>query len=594
MVNVSVIIPVYNVETYLRQCLDSVVNQTLRDIEIICVDDGSTDGSAAILREYADKDSRVRVLLHEHTNAGDARNAGMAVATGEYLGFVDSDDWCELTLFEKAYAKAKTENADVVTWLFTTYNEAIGRCGVARVFESKMNPFAPVAYAPWQRIIRRSFVVEQKISFQSIERSNDVYFCCMSLVLAQKQVQLPEVLYFYRTGTGVNLQANNAKTPMLIIQAWLFLAKELMERNLFAKFQEQFCNAATNSIFYTLHSITSVKPFVRFYDAIRDLYLNDPIFSGITEATVTNRNNRHILQMLRGCKMPLTFLLRNTNYWRERLSDLYWERKGFERKADALTQNLAESQRARRINWEDAQRLQKELDASDERVRAAGAKSVELEKLLAESQRARRINWEDAQRLQKELDASNERVRAAGAKSVELEKLLVESQRVRQINWEDAQRLQKELDASNERVHAAEAKGVKLEKLLAESQRARRINWEEAQRLQKELDASNERVRAAEAKDVKLEKLLAESQRARRINWEEAQRLQRELDASDERFRAAEAKGVELEQLLTESQRARRINWEEAQRLQKELNSYQSLRLCRWIRSVENFARKEK
>ena len=89
MPKVAVIIPVYNVEKYLRQCLDSIVNQTLRDIEIICVDDGSTDGSSAILAEYASKDPRVKVLTREHTNAGAARNAGMAVATGEYLGFVD-------------------------------------------------------------------------------------------------------------------------------------------------------------------------------------------------------------------------------------------------------------------------------------------------------------------------------------------------------------------------------------------------------------------------------------------------------------------------------------------------------------------------
>ncbi len=83
MTKVSIIIPVYNVEKYLRQCLDSVVNQTLKEIEIICVDDGSTDSSPAILAEYAAKDSRVKVLTREKSNAGAARNAGMAVAAGE-------------------------------------------------------------------------------------------------------------------------------------------------------------------------------------------------------------------------------------------------------------------------------------------------------------------------------------------------------------------------------------------------------------------------------------------------------------------------------------------------------------------------------
>ena len=113
---VSVIIPVYNVEAYLRQCLDSVVNQTLRDIEIICVDDGSTDGSRAILEEYSEKDSRFKVIKQNHSNAGACRNAAMAIAKGEYLGFVDADDFCDLTLFEKAYTKAKSDDADVVIW----------------------------------------------------------------------------------------------------------------------------------------------------------------------------------------------------------------------------------------------------------------------------------------------------------------------------------------------------------------------------------------------------------------------------------------------------------------------------------------------
>ncbi|MDO5139064.1 MAG: glycosyltransferase family 2 protein, partial [Oscillospiraceae bacterium] len=85
---VSVIIPVYNAEEYLRECLDSVVNQTLRDIEIICVDDGSTDGSLSVLREYEKGDPRVRVFTQPNINAGAARNKGLYNATGEYLSFL--------------------------------------------------------------------------------------------------------------------------------------------------------------------------------------------------------------------------------------------------------------------------------------------------------------------------------------------------------------------------------------------------------------------------------------------------------------------------------------------------------------------------
>ncbi|MDR1712878.1 MAG: glycosyltransferase [Coriobacteriales bacterium] len=111
---VSVIIPVYNVERYLRECLDSVVEQTLSDIEIICVDDGSTDSSAAILAEYAAKDSRIRIISKGNGGLSSARNAGMEAAIGEYLSFLDSDDYYLSNTLESCLTRARETNADVV------------------------------------------------------------------------------------------------------------------------------------------------------------------------------------------------------------------------------------------------------------------------------------------------------------------------------------------------------------------------------------------------------------------------------------------------------------------------------------------------
>ena len=93
LAQVSVVIPIYNTEQYLRQCLDSVVGQTLTDIEVICVDDGSTDGSPPILAEYAAQDSRFQIMTQENAGPGAARNSGLRVSSGEYLIFLDSDDW---------------------------------------------------------------------------------------------------------------------------------------------------------------------------------------------------------------------------------------------------------------------------------------------------------------------------------------------------------------------------------------------------------------------------------------------------------------------------------------------------------------------
>ena len=113
MAKVSIIIPVYNVESYLRRCLDSVVNQTLKDIEIILVNDGSTDGSLAICEEYAKNDDRIKIITRKNGGLSAARNTGLDNATSEYIGFIDSDDWVDTNFFENLYNTAIEKNCDV-------------------------------------------------------------------------------------------------------------------------------------------------------------------------------------------------------------------------------------------------------------------------------------------------------------------------------------------------------------------------------------------------------------------------------------------------------------------------------------------------
>ena len=120
MPKVSVIIPVYNVEKYLRECLDSVINQTLKDIEIICINDGSTDGSLAILEEYAAKDNRIKIIdLKENIGVGKARNIAFKEVTAPYVMYLDSDDWYELNACNTAYNQISANNNDMV--IFDVY-----------------------------------------------------------------------------------------------------------------------------------------------------------------------------------------------------------------------------------------------------------------------------------------------------------------------------------------------------------------------------------------------------------------------------------------------------------------------------------------
>ena len=116
MEKVSIIIPVYNVEKYLPKCLESVLGQTYADLEIICVDDGTPDRSAAVILSYAEKDRRINLISQENQGLSGARNTGINAATGKYIVFLDGDDWIDPETVETAVNKAEENNTDVVMW----------------------------------------------------------------------------------------------------------------------------------------------------------------------------------------------------------------------------------------------------------------------------------------------------------------------------------------------------------------------------------------------------------------------------------------------------------------------------------------------
>ena len=122
-VKISVVLPVYNVANYLRKCLDSLVNQTFEDFEVICVNDGSTDSSREILAQYAQKDSRIKIVDKKNGGLSSARNAGMKVAQGEYYSFIDSDDWIDETMLEKLYNSMVSLDTDISICAVHQYDE---------------------------------------------------------------------------------------------------------------------------------------------------------------------------------------------------------------------------------------------------------------------------------------------------------------------------------------------------------------------------------------------------------------------------------------------------------------------------------------
>ena len=188
---VSVIIPVYNVEQYLRECLNSVVKQTLKEIEIICVDDGSTDNSLSILKEYAEKDHRITIITQKNLHAGVARNAGLSIAKGEYIHFLDSDDWVDVKVLIQLYELANNTQVDVLKFKNKTYDNKLHK--IVSSSYTDITSFPDNLYnkkisinsclevlrlpdCPWSGLYKLSYLKNNNILFDNLKCANDVSF----------------------------------------------------------------------------------------------------------------------------------------------------------------------------------------------------------------------------------------------------------------------------------------------------------------------------------------------------------------------------------------------------------------------------------
>lgn len=202
---VSIIVPVYNVEKYICRCLDRIVAQTMSDRECILVDDGSSDRSGEICDEYAANDERIIVIHKQNGGSASARNAGLSVATGDYITFVDGDDWIENDGIEKMMLCAETTGSDIVIADFTI-EQSDGCCSVSK--EGFSNPDATELMKAMMtgklhgsncnKIYRRSLIVANDIHFiDGADYTEDLAFNIKLLTLTNKIVYLPIAYYHY-------------------------------------------------------------------------------------------------------------------------------------------------------------------------------------------------------------------------------------------------------------------------------------------------------------------------------------------------------------------------------------------------------------
>lgn len=267
---VSVIIPCYNARKYLGQCLQSVLAQTLRDIEIICVDDGSSDGTMDILRAYADSDARVRVIAQQNAGAGAARNNGLRHASGEYLSFLDADDFFEPDMLEKAVAAADLHQADYVVYNSDQFHmDTQSFVKVPWVIRTQdLPPYMPFTYRQltdnvflsfvgwaWDKLYRRSFVEEKQLLFQEQRTTNDMLFVFSALVTAKRIAVVNEVLAHQRRGSSESLSVTREKSWHCFYDALTALRQRLVRENVYWELEQDFINYSLHFSLWHLNSL---------------------------------------------------------------------------------------------------------------------------------------------------------------------------------------------------------------------------------------------------------------------------------------------------------------------------------------------------
>lgn len=236
MKKVSVIIPVYNVENYLRKCLNSLVNQTLKDIEIIVVNDGTLDNSQEIIDEYVKKyPKKVVSIIQENGGQGAARNTGLLHAKGEYIGYVDSDDYVEENMYEELYKKAKEEDSDIVI----CGNNVVKENYEFLSKEDVDKEFLLGKMAVWNKIYKKNIIVDNKIQFRSKVWYEDLDFTMKVYFSSKKISYVDKPLYNYLLREGSTMNNNNIKRNLELIEAFDSLIDYCKDKKIYNKAKDE-------------------------------------------------------------------------------------------------------------------------------------------------------------------------------------------------------------------------------------------------------------------------------------------------------------------------------------------------------------------
>ena len=290
-VKLSIVIPVYNVEKYLRECLDSILNQAFQDFEIICVDDGSTDKSLEILQEYKRKDDRFVILQQRHSGAGSARNNGIRLAEGKYIQFLDSDDYFEPTLLEEMYNHAEKFGADLTVCSSRKVDDEgnitetgspnfpinIDKVPMEKVFNREdfkddiFSLFTPVV---WNKLIKKSFLKENNLEFPPLTIYEDIAFMHSLVISAKRIAAFNKELINYRFNRPGSLVSTRSSHTIDAVKSCMYLGEFLKSRGFLPEYENAYRKVFINHIRAEI-SYCNEDEYKNFLQEFKTLLPND-------------------------------------------------------------------------------------------------------------------------------------------------------------------------------------------------------------------------------------------------------------------------------------------------------------------------------
>ena len=287
---ISVIIPIYNCEKYIKECLSSLIKQTFKNFEIICINDGSNDDTLKILKKFEAKDERIIIFNQNNSGPGIARNIGMKKSKGEYLIFLDSDDIFKKTMLEELYIKIKENDSDVVIcnsqnfekkkWWKKFYeknyliNDNIIKQKTFSSLDIEKDFFNLFIWWPWDKLFKRKYIENLGIEYQNLKSSEDLFFVAASVIAAKKISYLDKILINHRIGIKNSVSNSRQKSWDNFYYALKKLKKFIKEKGLYKRFKQDFINYVASFSIWQLENINGIS-FELLYKKIKNEWWNE-------------------------------------------------------------------------------------------------------------------------------------------------------------------------------------------------------------------------------------------------------------------------------------------------------------------------------